>query len=73
MVANALLSATPKKTNEPAAISVICGLVRSSKTRAIAEVTRPPAKSTKPVPKRLRTPSTSLMMRETKAPVLLVS
>ncbi len=30
--------------------------------------TSPPAKSTKPVPSRLRTPSTSLMMRDTRAP-----
>ena len=35
--------------------------------------TVPPTNSTKPVPIRLRTPSTSLMIRETNTPVLLAS
>ena len=39
--------------NEPSAISVISGLMRSSKTSAITAVSRPPTKSTRPVPNQI--------------------
>ena len=55
------------------AMPVMTGLMRSSTTSAIAAVSSPPVNSTKPVPIRLRTPSTSLMMRETSEPALLAS
>ena len=42
-------------------------------TSATTAVIRPPANSTKPVPIRLRTPSTSVMMRETSTPLLFAS
>ena len=40
-----------------------------SQRNATAAVNRPPTKSTSPVPTRLRTPSTSVMMRATSVPV----
>ena len=49
------------------------GLMRISTTKAMTAVSKPPTKSTSPVPMRLRTPSTSLMMRETSMPVLFAS
>ena len=52
---------------------VMSGLMRISTTRAITAVNRPPANSTKPVPIRLRRPSTSLMILDTKVPDLLAS
>ena len=45
--------------------------MRSRRTSAKIAVRIPPTKSTRPVPTRLRTPSTSLMMRETRAPDLV--
>ena len=73
MVANARLSTSAKQRSEPTAISVNGTLVRSNSTKAIAAATSPPENSTSPVPSRFRTPSTSLMMRDTSAPVLLAS
>ena len=73
MVPNALLSATPKHSKKPKANNVILELMRNKTTRAMPDVMSPPVKSTKPVPSRLRTPSTSLMMRETSVPVLFES
>ena len=49
------------------------GLMRTSTTKAITAVSRPPTKSINPVPIRLRTPSTSVMMRETSVPTLVES
>ena len=54
-------------------MSVIVALILKRTTSAIAAVRRPPANSTRPVPMRFRTPSTSLMIRETSAPVLFAS
>ena len=54
-------------------IPVINALILIRNTSAIKAVIRPPTKSTRPVPIRLRTPSTSLMMRETSAPLLFAS
>jgi hypothetical protein len=48
-------------------------LIRSSTISAKIEVMIPPANSIKPVPIKFRTPSTSLMMRETSTPVLFAS
>ena len=73
MVPKALFSATPKHSRKPNATSVMRGLMRNSTTSAIPEVINPPLKSMSPVPSRLRTPSTSLMIRETSVPALLAS
>ena len=56
-----------------AATAVMSGLMRSSTTSAMAAVSIPPTNSTIPVPIRLRIPSTSFMMRETRLPVLFAS
>ena len=66
MVVNALLSPTPNTSSTVKAIKVMVTLMRSKITRARNAVIRPPTNSTRPVPIKLRTPSTSLMMRETK-------
>ena len=73
MVLNALRNPTPNTSRNPNAIMVMIGLMRISTTNAMTAVSRPPTKSTSPVPTRLRTPSTSLMMRDTMVPVLLLS
>ncbi len=62
-----------RRAGTPKAMAVMIGLMRISTTKAITAVSRPPTKSTRPVPIRLRTPSTSLMMRETSMPVLFAS
>ncbi len=54
-------------------MAVITGLMCMRTAKAMTAVSRPPTKSTRPVPMRLRTPSTSDMMRETSMPVLLES
>ena len=54
-------------------MSVIMGLILISTTNAISAVMMPPTKSTRPVPIRLRTPSTSVMMRDTSTPVRFAS
>ncbi len=59
-------------TNNPVS-PVINGLIRTSTTSAINAVINPPMNSTSPVPIKLRTPSTSVMMRETKTPLLFAS
>ena len=66
-----LRSPNPKTSRKPKAIAVITGLMRISTAKAITAVSRPPTKSTSPVPMRLRTPSTSLMMRDTSMPRLV--
>jgi len=73
MTENARLSTSEKLTSTAAVMSVIALLRRSSTTSEIAAVSKPPTNSTSPVPIRFRTPSTSLMMRETSAPVLFAS
>ena len=55
------------------AIAVSSGLVHSSTPSESSASRMPPTKSTSPVPIRLRTPSTSVMMRETSMPLLLAS
>src|SRR5437667_6838633 len=67
------LQRRPKQSKKVKAITVISGLMRNSTTIAMPDVMRPPASSTSPVPSRLRTPSTSLIIRDTSVPVLLES
>ena len=55
------------------ASAVISGLIRNKTTNAMTAVSKPPTKSTNPVPIRLRMPSTSDMMRDTSVPVLVES
>ncbi len=73
IVAKALFSPTPKTRRTPKATAVIITLVCSRYPSAISAVISPPANSTRPVPMRFRTPSTSLMIRDTRAPVLFAS
>jgi len=61
------------KQTSRSATAVIDALRRNRTPRANTAVSRPPTNSTRPVPIRLRTPSTSLMMRETRAPLLVAS
>ena len=73
IVVKARLSTTAKPMSTVAVMSVIVALMRRRTTSEINAVMMPPTNSTRPVPIRLRTPSTSLMMRETSAPVRLAS
>ena len=73
MVTNARLSTSAKPTSTVAVINVIVALSRMSTTSEMTAVRMPPANSTSPVPIRFRTPSTSLMMRDTSEPVRFVS
>ena len=73
MVPKAFVMRQKNKVQIQAPIKVIIPLIRTRSTKAMAEVSRPPVKSINPVPRRLRTPSTSLIMRETRLPVLLTS
>ncbi len=73
IVPNARFRTRPKPTRNANAKSVIVVEILKSTTSAIAAVSRPPANSTRPVPIRFRTPSTSVMMRDTSAPVLFAS
>ena len=73
MWANAFIEISPKITSGTNAYSVICGLMRIRSTSATTAVNRPPTSCTSPVPTKLRTPSTSVMMRDTNAPLLLLS
>ena len=70
---NARSKTTEKVTRDRNVTDVMTGLRRSMTTRARAAVMTPPASSTRPVPIRLRTPSTSFMIRETRVPLLLAS
>ena len=59
------------KANKPTGTktkTVIVALMRSKSTREMIAVKVPPTNCTKPVPTRLRTPSTSVIILETKAP-----
>ena len=60
--------ATGRKTNK-----VIHGFILMSSTTDIIAVIVPPTSCTSPVPIRLRTPSTSLIILDTSAPDLLLS
>ncbi len=60
-------SSTPNKTK------VMRGLAATRMQNATIAVTMPPTNSISPVPIRFRTPSTSVMMRETRTPVRLES
>ncbi len=73
MVPNARFRKNMNAPTSAMAITVISALMRNRTTSAITAVTSPPRNSTRPVPTRFRTPSTSLMMRETSVPVLLES
>ena len=73
MVLKALFSETANPSKTTAATDVMLGLIRSSTTNAKIEVMIPPTNSIKPVPIKFRTPSTSLMIRETSTPVLFAS
>ena len=68
-----LAQSDAEDSRKPKAMAVITGLMRISTPKAMTAVSSPPTKSTSPVPIRLRTPSTSLMMRDTSMPVLLAS
>src|SRR3972149_3778156 len=72
-VPKAKYSATTKTPSNPTATPVSMGLIRSMITNARLAESNPPASSTMPVPIRFRMPSTSDMMRETSAPVLVAS
>ncbi len=69
----ALFSANPKATKIAKATAVMKALIRSSTTSANEAVIKLPTSSTRPVPIRLRRPSTSLMIRDTRFPVLFPS
>ena len=73
MVRKAFCKPSPKTSRKPKAMAVMTGLMRISTAKAMTAVSRPPTKSMRPVPMRLRTPSTSDMMRETSAPTLAPS
>ena len=68
-----LTQADPKHREKAERDGVITALMRMRTTKAITAVRRPPTKSIRPVPTRLRTPSTSHMMRDTIMPVLFES
>ena len=70
---NALISTRAKTEMDASAIPVSSGLVHSSTASENTATRMPPTNSTRPVPMRLRTPSTSFMMRDTSTPVLLAS
>ncbi len=70
---NALLSTSAKTAIKNSANAVIRELIFSRITSATRAFSMPPENSTSPVPIRLRTPSTSVMMRETSAPLLVAS
>ena len=73
MVSKALFRKSPKPTRIATAIRVMVALILSRITKANSEVSMLPTNCTSPVPIRFRNPSTSLMIRETRAPVLLES
>jgi len=73
IVLNAFLSANPKPARMAMAVAVIKGLILMRMARANEAVSSPPTNWIMPVPIRFRNPSTSLMMRETSAPVLVAS
>ena len=62
-----------RRTTNNSAMPVSSALSLTRMKRVSTAVMMPPRKSTSPVPIRLRTPSTSLMMRDTSAPLLLAS
>ena len=63
------VNATMKNTTTP----VMTAEIRNKMTTLIMAVSNPPVNSTRPVPIRLRTPSTSFMMRETNTPLFVES
>ena len=69
----ALFKANPKATRMAKATAVMNTLMRSSTISANEAVIRLPTSSTRPVPIKLRRPSTSDMIRATRFPVLFVS
>ena len=73
MMAKTLRCTKPKTIIKPSATDVMLTLMRSNRTKASKAVNRPPVNSINPVPTRLRTPSTSDIMRETRLPVLCAS
>ena len=73
MLPNALRSTTANPAMKNSATPVITALIRSRITSESTAVISPPTNSTRPVPIRLRMPSTSVMMRDTSVPVLLAS
>ena len=73
MVVNARFSTTANPSSTVPVIRVMVALMRSSTMSAISAVMMPPTNSTSPVPIRFRTPSTSLMMRDTSEPVRFAS
>ncbi len=73
MVAKALRRVKANATTITSAIPVSKVLRRSRNPSTSTAVSRPPKNSIKPVPSRLRMPSTSVMMRATSVPVLFAS
>ena len=69
----ALFNANAKPSRIAEATVVMNTLIRSSTTSAKEAVIKLPTSSTRPVPIRLRRPSTSVMIRETRLPVLFTS
>ena len=73
MYLKAFRATTPKIATGRKTKRVIHALILMSNTTDIIAVILPPTSCTSPVPMRLRTPSTSLIILETKAPDLLLS
>ena len=73
MMENAFSEIRPKTINGTITYNVIWGLILMRSIKATTEVSTPPNNCTSPVPTRLRTPSTSVMIRETSSPLLELS
>ena len=73
MYPNALMAITAKISTGTKTKRVILGLILINRINEIIAVSVPPNNCTKPVPIRFLTPSTSLIIRDTKAPDLLLS
>ena len=73
MMPKALLTRKPNTPRKTSVARVSVAFILISRMKATSAVINPPSSSTSPVPTRLRTPSASDMMRDTRAPVLLAS
>ena len=69
----AFMATKAKKPTGTKVKIVMVGLIVINQTKEMRAVSVPPMSWTRPVPTKLRTPSTSLMMRLTKAPLFVLS
>ncbi len=73
MILNAFNAINAKMAKGTRVNRVMVQLICNKRTRETTAVMVPPTNCTNPVPMRFRTPSTSVMMRETKAPDFALS